>query len=195
MERKRRIIVGFAGSSAPQYGIWFLKAISQIPEIETHLVLSDGAAASIHYEAPDWTIDQIKAMADVVHDNRNMAASVSSGSFKTDGMIVIPCSMRTLAAIAHSLTSDLLSRAADVCLKERRRLIIVPRETPLHKGHLENMLKVTELGGVILPPVPAFYHKPKTIEDILNHTVGKAFDLLGIEHNLFARWQESEDTD
>ncbi len=192
MEKRRRIIVGIAGSSAPQFGIALLKAIHDIPSIETHLILSDGAAASIHYEAPEWSIDQIKALADVVHDNKNMAASVSSGSFRTDGMVVVPCSMKTLSSIANSYTSDLLSRAADVCLKERRRLVLVPRETPLHKGHLENMLKVTELGGIILPPVPAFYHKPKTIDDLLNHTVGKVFDLLDIEHNLFTRWKEGE---
>ena len=192
MEKRKRIIVGIAGSSAPQYGIWFMKAMSQAHDIETHLVLSDGAVASIHHEAPEWSIDQIKAMADVVHDNHNLAASISSGSFKTDGMAIIPCSMRTLAAVANSLTSDLLTRAADVCLKERRRLVLVTRETPLHKGHLENMMKVTDMGGVILPPVPAFYHKPKTIEDIINHTVGKVFDLLGLEHNLFTRWQEGE---
>ena len=185
----RRIIVGITGSSAPIYGIYTLRTLSNMPDVETHLILSEGAHLSIKYEAPQWSIDDIKAMADVVHDPRNMAASVSSGSFKTDGMVVVPCSMKTLAGIANSYNNDLITRAADVCLKERRRLVVVARETPLHRGHLLNMLAVTDMGGVILPPIPGFYSGPQTIDDIVNHTVGKVLDLLGIENTQFKRWE------
>lgn len=188
----RRIIVGISGSSSPHYGIYTLKTLSEMPDIETHLILSEGAHLSIKYEAPDWAIDDIIKMADVYHDPRNLAASVSSGSFKTDGMVIVPCSMKTLAALAHSYNSDLITRAADVCLKERRRLVVVARETPLHRGHLMNMLAVTDMGGIILPPIPGFYHQPKTIEDIINHTVGKILDLLDIENDQFARWTGKE---
>ncbi len=185
----RRIIVGITGSSAPIYGIYTLRALQEVPDVETHLVLSEGAHVSIKYEAPEWPISEIESLADVVHDPRNMAASVSSGSFKTDGMVVAPCSMKTLAAIAHSYSDNLIARAADVCLKERRRLVIVPRETPLHRGHLVNMLAVTDMGAVVLPPMPGFYSKPQSIDDIVNHTVGKILDTLEIEHDLFKRWQ------
>jgi len=188
----RRIIVGISGSSSPIYGIQTLKTLSAMPDIETHLVLSEGAHLSIKYEAPEWQIPDIEAMADIVHDPRNMAAAVSSGSFKTDGMVIVPCSMKTLAALAHSYNSDLIVRAADVCLKERRRLVVVARETPLHRGHLLNMLAVTDMGGVILPPIPGFYTQPKSISDIVNHTVGKVLDLLGVENDEFKRWTGEE---
>lgn len=184
-----RIIVAISGSSAPIYGIWLLRALHRIPGIEKHLIISEGAIKTIEYEAPEWTLQEVISMADVVHDNRNLAASISSGSFKTNGMVVAPCSMKTLAGIACSFSTNLILRAADVCLKERRKLILVTRETPLHRGHLENMLRVTEMGGIILPPVPAFYHRPKSIEDILNQTTGKILDQLGIEHDLFNRWR------
>jgi 4-hydroxy-3-polyprenylbenzoate decarboxylase len=184
----RRIIVGISGSSSPIYGIRTLEALSKMPDIETHLILSEGAHLSIKYEAPEWTVAAIEALADVVHDPRNLGASVSSGSFKTDGMVIVPCSMKTLAALAHSYNADLLVRAADVCLKERRRLVVVARETPLHRGHLMNMLAVTDMGGVILPPIPGFYTRPKTIDDVVNHTVGKVLDLLDIENETFKRW-------
>jgi 4-hydroxy-3-polyprenylbenzoate decarboxylase len=184
----RRIIVGITGSSSPIYGIRTLMALHEMPDIETHLILSEGARVSIKYEAPDWSPEDISALADVTHDPRNMAAAVSSGSFKTDGMVVVPCSMKTLASIAHSYNSDLITRAADVVLKERRRLVVVARETPLHRGHLMNMLAIADMGGVILPPIPGFYHKPKTIEDVIDHTVGKILDLLDIENDKFARW-------
>jgi 4-hydroxy-3-polyprenylbenzoate decarboxylase len=184
----KKIIVGISGSSSPIYGIQTLKTLGEMPDIETHLILSEGAHLSIAYEAPEWSIEQIEAMADVVHDPRNMAAAVSSGSFKTDGMVIVPCSMKSLAALAHSYNSDLIVRAADVCLKERRRLVVVARETPLHRGHLLNMLAVTDMGGIILPPIPGFYSKPKTIMDLVHHTVGKILDLLDIENNEFNRW-------
>ncbi len=190
----RKIIVGISGSSSPIYGIQTLAALAEMADVETHLILSDGARLSIKYEAPEWAIDDIIALADVSHDPHNMAASVSSGSFKTDGMVVVPCSMKTLSGIAHSYSTDLLTRAADVCLKERRRLVVVARETPLHRGHLLNMLAVTEMGGIILPPIPGFYTRPKTIADLVDHTVGKILDALGVENETFKRW-EGEDAE
>ena len=191
----RRIIVGISGSSSPIYGIRTLAALARISDVETHLILSEGAHVSIKYEAPEWSIDDITARADVTHDPRNMAAAVSSGSFKTDGMVVVPCSMKTLSGIAHSYSTDLITRAADVCLKERRRLVVVARETPLHRTHLLNMLAVTAMGGIILPPIPGFYAQPKTIEDLVDHTVGKILDALGIENETFTRWAGKEPQD
>jgi flavin prenyltransferase len=191
-EMTRRIIVGISGSSAPIYGIRLLEVLSRNPSIETHLVLTEGAETTLALEAPGWTRRKVESLAVHVHDPNNLAASISSGSFITAGMVVIPCSMKTLGNIAHSTGGDLLSRAADVILKERRRLILVPRETPLHLGHLRNMVTVTELGGIIMPPIPAFYHKPKTIEDLIQHTIGRVLDLLEIEHQLFQRWKTPE---
>jgi 4-hydroxy-3-polyprenylbenzoate decarboxylase len=181
-----RIVVGLAGSSGPIYGIRTLEVLKQAG-VETHLVVSDGAKVTIPLESR-WTVEQVKALATQVHDNHNLAASISSGSFLTDGMIVAPCSMKTLAGIAHSYSDDLLVRAADVTLKERRKLVLVPRETPLHLGHLHNMLRVTEMGAIVLPPVPAFYHGPKTIDDLIDQTVGKILDQFRVEHSLFRRW-------
>jgi polyprenyl P-hydroxybenzoate/phenylacrylic acid decarboxylase-like protein len=153
--------------------------------------MSPGAARSIEAEM-DATPELFADLADVVYESENLAAAISSGSFQTMGMVVMPCSMRTLAAIATGNTSDLLIRAADVCLKERRRLVVVPRETPLNLIHLRNMETVTLAGGIILPPMPAFYHRPRTIEDLLNQTVGKVLDQFGIEHRLFERWSGDE---
>lgn len=178
--------MGLAGSSSPIYGIRTLEVLKEAG-VETHLVVSDGARKTIAIEA-GRTVQDIEALATVVYDNHDLAASISSGSFATDGMIVAPCSMKTLAAIAYSFSDDLLVRAADVTLKERRKLVLVPRETPLHLGHLRNMVRATELGAVILPPAPAFYHAPKTVDDIINQTVGKILDQFHIEHSLFRRW-------
>ncbi len=191
----RRIIVAITGSSAPIYGVSTLQALNASPDVETHLVLSEGARASIHHEAPGWTIDGITALADVAYDPRDMAASISSGSFQTDGMVVVPCSMKTLSAIANAYSADLIARAADVCLKERRRLVVVPRETPLNRAHLLNMLAVNDMGGVVLPPVPGFYGRPETVQDVVNHTVGKLLDVLGVPHHLFQRWGGGEAAD
>ena len=188
----RKIIVGISGSSSPIYGVRTLMALRETPDVETHLILTDGARLSMRYEMPDLDIEKVVAMADVNHDPANLAAAVSSGSFKTDGMVVVPCSMKTLASIAHSYDSDLITRAADVCLKERRRLVGVARETPLHRGHLTNMLAVTDMGGIILPPIPGFYHQPKSIEDLVDHTVGKILDLFDVENSKFTRWAGAE---
>ncbi len=186
-----RIVVGLAGSSSPIYGIRTLEVLKEVG-VETHLVVSDGAKRTIPLET-QWTVEKVEALATVVYDNDDLAASISSGSFPTDGMIVAPCSMKTLAAIAYSFSQNLLVRAADVTLKERRKLVLVPRETPLHLGHLRNMVRATELGAVILPPMPAFYHAPKSVDDIINQTIGKILDQFHIEHTLFRRWRTPED--
>ncbi len=185
-----RLVVGLAGSSSPIYGIRTLEVLKEVG-VETHLVVSDAAKRTIPLET-QWTVEEVKALATVVYDNDDLAASISSGSFPTDGMIVAPCSMKTLAAVAYSFSQNLLVRAADVTLKERRKLVLVPRETPLHLGHLRNMVRATELGAVILPPMPAFYHAPKTVDDIINQTIGKILDQFHIEHTLFRRWQTPE---
>lgn len=182
-----RIIVGVSGSSAPQLGFALLKALHSMETIETHLVVSEGARLSIKAEM-DADATAFEALADVVHDVSNFGASISSGSFQTCGMVVIPCSMRTLAGVATGNSFDLLTRAADVCLKERRRLVLVTRETPLNLIHIRNMAAVTEAGATVLPPVPAFYHRPQTIDDLLDHIAGKVLDQFGIEHDLFRRW-------
>lgn len=185
----RRLIVGVSGSSAPQLGLAVLRALREVPGMEIHLVLSRGASRSIAAEMGDQAGAEFAALADVTYQPDNLAAAVSSGSFRTAGMVVVPCSMRTLAAVATGNTGDLLTRAADVCLKERRRLVLVTRETPLNLIHIRNMETVTLAGGVIMPPVPAFYHRPETIEDLLRHTAGKVLDLFEIEHSLFRRWE------
>lgn len=183
----KRIIVGITGASGVIYGIRLLQILKDA-QVETHLVLSEAAEENIRIET-DFTCEEVKALACLVHDEKNMAASISSGSFQTDGMVIAPCTVKTLSGIAHSYDDTLLIRAADVMLKERRRLILVVRETPLHKGHLELMSRVADMGGIILPPVPAFYHLPRTIDDLVDHTIGKILDLLAIDHSLFTRWQ------
>jgi len=187
-EFKRRIVVGISGSSGPIYGIRTLQALRSTQDTEIHLILTEAARRIIHLET-DWSPDEVCRLSHVNYENGDLAACLSSGSFPTDGMIVAPCSMHTLSEIAHATGGNLLARAADVHLKERRRLVLMARETPLHLGHLRNMVLASEAGAVILPPVPAFYHKPETIDDIVDHTVGKALDLLSIPHSLFARWQ------
>ena len=182
-----RLVVGMSGSSAPQLGIKFLRCLRELGTVETHLVMSEGARLTIKLET-DEDADEVAELADVVHDPHDLAAAISSGSFQTLGMAVVPCSMRSLAAVATGISGDLLTRAADVCLKERRRLVLVTRETPLSLVHLRNMETVTLAGGTILPPVPAFYHRPRTIDDLLAQTVGKVLDQFGIEHDLFQRW-------
>jgi len=176
-----------SGSSAPQLGVTFLRAAHEVGTFETHFVLSAGARRSIELEL-DTDPREVEKLADVVYDSRDLGASISSGSFLTMGMVVIPCSMRTLGAIASGNSDSLLIRAADVTLKERRRLVLVARETPLSYIHIKNMEMATLAGATVLPPVPAFYHRPKTIEDLLRHICGKVLDQFAIPHQLFRRW-------
>lgn len=183
----KRIVVGISGASGTIYGVRLLEILNQLDGIETHLILSRGARVTMEHEA-SIRPDSLERLAHVSHSPDNLAACVSSGSFKTDGMVVAPCSMKSLSMIANSIDDNLLIRAADVTLKERRKLVLIVRETPLHLGHLRQMTAVTEMGAIILPPVPSFYHKPKTIEDIVDQTIGKALDQLDIDHHLFQRW-------
>lgn len=185
----RRIIVGVSGASGSAYGYAMLRALHATPDVETHLVLSGQAPTTIALEMPGKNAADFEQLADVVYRDENLAASISSGSFLTDGMVVIPCSIKTASAIAYAFNDNLIARAADVCLKERRRLILVIRETPLHLGHLRTLTRLAEIGAVILPPVPAMYARPSSIEDILNHTVGKVLDQLDIQNELFTRWR------
>lgn len=185
--QKSRIIVGVSGASGSVYAIATLRALRAIDRFEVHLVASAQARITVELET-GVTPAQLESLADVIHDSGNLAASISSGSFLTAGMIVVPCSMRSASAIAYSLNDNLLVRAADVCLKERRTLVLVVRETPLHVNHLRNLARAAEAGAVILPPVPGTYTRPKTVEDIVNHTVGKVLDQFHIPHELFKRW-------
>ena len=184
-----RIIVGISGSTGPHYGVRLLEVLREHrPDVETHLIMSSGARATIAYEL-NRDPDSVAELASVVHDERNVGASIASGTFVTDGMVVAPCSMKSLSAIANSYNDNLIARAADVCLKERRRLVLVVRETPLHMGHLRLMMQVTEAGGVVLPPVPGFYHRPGTIQEVIDQTVTKILDLFGIHLDLIQRWE------
>jgi flavin prenyltransferase len=181
------LIIGITGATGAIYGIRLLQVLAGIEGVETHLVISHAGEKNIEYEN-GLKLHDIKALANHNYDVDDIGACLSSGSFKRDGMIIAPCTMKTLSALANSYTDTLLTRAADVTLKERRKLLLLVRETPLHIGHLRNMTSLTEMGAIIMPPVPAFYHKPRTIQDIVDHTVGKALDLFDIQHNLFARW-------
>ncbi len=181
-----KLIVGICGATGAIYGIRVMEVLRQL-DIETHLIITETGKKTIELETR-YTIKAVESLAAEVHDNDNLAASVSSGSFKTDGMIIAPCSIKSLSAIANSYNANLLTRAADVVLKENRKLILVVRETPLHLNHLRLMTKVLEVGGVIIPPMPAFYNKPKTIDDLVNQTVGKILDQFNIEHGLYTRW-------
>lgn len=186
----KKLIVGISGASGVVYGIRLLEILRDVPDVETHLVLSTAAATTIGLETA-YSAEAVQALADVTYRFKDIAAAVSSGSFKTHGMIVIPCSMKTLAGIANSFSDNLLLRAADVVLKDRRRLVLMVRETPLHLGHLRLMTQVTEMGAIVAPPMPAFYHHPKSLDDIVNQTVNRALDLLDIAlpQDLFERWQ------
>jgi len=192
MIARPRLVVGITGSSAPHYGIHLLRSLNELGSVETHLVVSDQGRDNIKLEAG---IDpaSLMSLADVVHDPRDYTAAISSGSFITMGMVVAPCSMSTLGSIANGITNNLLVRAADVTLKERRRLVLVPRETPLSLIHLRNMVAVTEAGATVLPPMPAFYHDPDSIDGLIAQTTGKILDQFGIAHHLFKRWREEPD--
>ncbi len=184
----RKIVVGVTGASGSLLAIRTLEALRDVADIETHLVMSKESSRTLELEVPGRSATDLERLADVVHRHENLAAAISSGSFLTAGMIVVPCSMKTASAIAHSYNDNLLTRAADVTLKERRPLVLVVRETPLHLGHLRTLVQLAEIGAIILPPIVGFYTRPKTIDDVINHTVGKALDQLGVEHDLFARW-------
>jgi 4-hydroxy-3-polyprenylbenzoate decarboxylase len=184
-----RLIVGLSGASGIIYGASLLRVLSRLP-IETHLVMSRSAEVTLAYET-DLKVAELTALADVVYSNDDMGAAISSGSFRTCGMVIAPCSMRSLAEIATGVTSTLLTRAADVVLKERRRLVLMVRETPLHSGHLRNMLAVSEMGGIIAPPVPAFYANPQSIEEMVQQSVGRVLDLFDIDSGAVQRWGEA----
>jgi flavin prenyltransferase len=191
-EPVRRIIVGVSGASGSSYGYTLLRVLRERPDVETHLVLSRAAKRTIELEMDGIGAEDFEALADVVHRDEDLAASISSGSFYTDGMAIVPCSIKTAAAVAYSLNENLLVRAADVCLKERRPLVMVVRETPLHIGHLRTLTQLAETGAIILPPIPAMYSKPKSVQEIINHTVGKVLDQLGLRNELFNRWKSPD---
>lgn len=185
--QKKRLIIGISGASGIVYAIRLLNVLREL-SYETHLIVSKAGQLTRLHET-DMTLDDLKSLADYYHPYNDLAANISSGSYKTEGMIIVPCSMKTLSEIAHGLSSNLLSRAADVVLKERRRLILMVRETPLHLGHLQNMVSVTQQGGIICPAMPAFYNRPQTLDDIVDHSVGRVLDLFDIECNLVKRWE------
>jgi 4-hydroxy-3-polyprenylbenzoate decarboxylase len=185
--RPRRIVVAITGATGAVYGVRLLERLRAIPGVETHLVVSDAATLTLHQEVGLQRRD-VEALAHVVHKNREIGASIASGSFQTDGMVIAPCSMKTLAAVAHGISDNLIARAADVILKERRRLVLMVRETPFNLAHLRNMTAVTEMGGIVFPPLPSFYNKPGSIDEMVDHTVARVIDLLGIANDLAPRW-------
>ncbi|PHM58462.1 UbiX family flavin prenyltransferase [Xenorhabdus sp. KK7.4] len=186
----KKLIVGLTGASGAIYGIRLLQVLQPVEDIETHLIISQSARQTLALET-DYTLREVQSLADVVHDNRDIAASISSGSFKTSGMVILPCSIKTLSGIVHSYTDGLITRAADVVLKEGRKLVLGVRETPLHLGHLRLMTQAAEIGAVIMPPVPAFYHRPESVQDIVDQTVNRVLDQFDIDlpADLFNRWQ------
>ena len=188
VDTQQRLIVGISGASGVIYGIRMLELLRDTA-VETHLVISKSAEITVAYET-DWKAADVKALADVVYPAADIGAAISSGSFKTMGMVVAPCSIRSMGEISSGVTSSLLSRAADVVLKERRRLVLMPRETPLHAGHIRSMQAVTEMGAIVAPPVPAFYARPKSIEEIVDQTIGRTLDLFDIDAGLTKRWGE-----
>jgi 4-hydroxy-3-polyprenylbenzoate decarboxylase len=188
----RRIVVAITGATGAVYGVRLLQRLGACPGVETHLVVSDAATLTLHQEVGLQKRD-VEALAHVVHRNREIGASIASGSFQTDGMVIAPCSMKTLAAVAHGLSDNLITRAADVILKERRRLVLMVRETPFNLAHLRNMTAVTEMGGIVFPPLPSFYNRPATIDEMVDHTVGRVMDLLGVDNSLAPRWAGMRD--
>ncbi len=186
-----RLIVGMSGATGQIYGIRLMEVLKNDPRVETHLVMSEWAEKTIGMET-DWELDEVKALADQTHDLKDLGATLSSGSFRRDAMVVIPCSIKSLSAIAYSFNSNLLVRAADVTLKERKPLIMVVRETPVHLGHLNTMVQATSMGAILVPPVPAFYNRPKTLDDIILQTVNRVLDLVGLPKELAPRWSGSD---
>lgn len=189
MSNKRKLIVGISGATGAIYGVRILEILARLEGIETHLVLTKAGKMTIQVETT-YSVKDVEAMAGVVHDINNIGASISSGSFRTEGMVIAPCSMKSMGSIAHSIGGDLLVRAADVVLKERKKLVLVVRETPLHLGHLEAMVTLTRMGAVVFPPVPAFYHRPKTLDEVINQTVTRILDQFDIDVKLFHRWDD-----
>jgi 4-hydroxy-3-polyprenylbenzoate decarboxylase len=185
---RRRIVVAITGASGAVYGVRAVEMLRSLPEVETHLIITSGARKTLAYET-EADAAAITKLADVVYHEDDLAAPVSSGSYRTDGMVIIPCSIKTLSGVANCHNDNLVVRAADVTLKERRRLVLVVRETPLHLSHLRLMTEVTAAGGIIVPPVPAFYHRPQTVDDIVNQTVGRVFDLFGLDIGAVRRWE------
>lgn len=186
----KRLIVGISGASGAIYGVRLLQVLRDVPDVETHLIMSQAARQTLSLET-DLSLRDVQALAAVTHDARDIAASISSGSFQTAGMVILPCSIKTLSGIVHSYTDGLLTRAADVVLKERRPLVLCVRETPLHLGHLRLMTQAAEIGAVIMPPVPAFYHRPQTLDDVINQTVNRVLDQfdIALPQDIFTRWQ------
>ncbi|MFC1592712.1 UbiX family flavin prenyltransferase [Candidatus Omnitrophota bacterium] len=187
-----KMIIGITGASGVIYGIRLLEILSAEEDVETHLVITGAGEENIKYET-DWKVEHVKALADYSYDINDIGACIASGSFKRDGMVIAPCTVKTMSALANSYTENSLTRAGDVTLKERNKLVLLVRETPLHLGHLRNMERLSEMGAIIMPPVPAFYHRPQTIKDLVDHTIGKILDIFGIEHNLFKRWSGLRD--
>lgn len=183
----KRLIIAITGATGAVYGVRLLQHLHELPGIETHLLISDAGVLNLHQELQIHK-RQVEALAHVVHNVRDIGASIASGSFQSDGMIIAPCSMKTLAAVAHGYGDNLITRAADVILKERRRLLLMVRETPFNLAHLRNMTAVTEMGGIIFPPLPNFYHKPTSIEDMVDHSLARVLDLFSVEHQLAPRW-------
>lgn len=181
-----RLVIAITGASGVIYGVRTLETLKKLG-VESHLIMSEWGARNVKIET-EHTVDYVRSLPSKVYEDDNLASPVSSGSFKTDGMAVVPCSMKTLASIANGFDDSLISRAAGVCLKEQRKLVVVPRETPLSKIHLDNMSKLATAGAAIVPAMPGFYYRPKTMDDMINHVVGKVLDQFGIEHSLFRRW-------
>ncbi|GGC06096.1 flavin prenyltransferase UbiX [Oxalicibacterium flavum] len=186
--RPTRLIVAITGATGVVFGVRLLQVLREMPLVETHLLVSEAGVLNLHQEL-DLGRKEVEALADVVYNVRDVGAAIASGSFQSDGMIVAPCSMKTLAAVAHGLSDNLIARAADVVLKERRRLVLMVRETPFNLAHLRNMTAVTEMGGIVFPPLPGFYHRPATIDEMVDHTLGRVLDLFSLPHTLTPRWQ------
>ncbi len=187
MPAAKRLIIAITGATGSVYGVRLLQVLRELGQVETHLMVSDAGVLNLHQEL-DMGRKEVEALADVVHNVRDIGAAIASGSFQSAGMVIAPCSMKTLAAVAHGLSDNLVARAADVVLKERRRLVLMVRETPLNLAHLRNMTAVTEMGGIVFPPLPAFYQRPQSIAEIVDHTVGRVLDLFDIPHALASRW-------
>lgn len=183
----KRLIIAITGATGAIYGVRLLNILRETPGIETHLIVSDAGVLNLHQEL-DMGRKEVEALAHVTHNVRDVGATIASGSFLSDGMIIAPCSMKTLASVAHGLSDNLIARAADVVLKERRRLVMMVRETPFNLAHLRNMTAVTEMGGIIFPPLPGFYHRPQSIQEMVDHTVGRVLDMFSVQHSLTPRW-------